>query len=281
MRLIFLFTLLLLGFPSLSSEWNGQWKGILSIHQDFSDEQAIYLNLEEGQELTRIELTDTDVYALKRFKINDSDAFNLEIEEINFKSRANSRETPRCKLKYNLKYNDSTGYLEGTFTSVDCKNYSGYVILYKADYTFPTEKKSDLSHLWVHRLKLDLDKGFSAPAIRKKELESFKFKPIYFDHDKSVVKAEFHAYLKDMIRVVQGHSDIRIKVTGHTDAVGTDAYNVGLSERRAKAIKDFFVANGLPEDKLEIDFKGEREPVDTNSTREGKQHNRRVDFSFV
>lgn len=281
MRLIFIFLFVIISFGSQAFNWEGQWKGILSVRQDFSDEQVIYLNFEEGAQLTRIELTDSDVYALKRFKVNDSDDYNLEIEEINFKSRANSTETPRCKLKYKLTYNDSTGYLEGTFEALDCRNFSGYVKLYQEAYNFPDEKQNDMSHLWVHQLKADLEKGFYAPAIRQKELENFKFSPIYFDHDKSVVKQEYHAYLKDMIRIVQGHSDIRIKVTGHTDAVGTDEYNVGLSERRAKAIRAFFVANGLPEDKLEIDFKGEREPVDTNTTSEGKQHNRRVDFSFV
>jgi outer membrane protein OmpA-like peptidoglycan-associated protein len=84
-----------------------------------------------------------------------------------------------------------------------------------------------------------------------------------------------------MIRVVDGHTDLRIKVTGHTDADGSDAYNVDLSKKRAQSLIDFFVANGLSKDRIEIDFKGESLPVDSNSTPEGKQHNRRVDFAFI
>jgi OOP family OmpA-OmpF porin len=54
-----------------------------------------------------------------------------------------------------------------------------------------------------------------------------------------------------------------------------------LSKRRAEAIIGFFTAHGLSKDRLEIDFKGESAPVDNNTTPEGKQHNRRVDFSFI
>ena len=74
---------------------------------------------------------------------------------------------------------------------------------------------------------------------------------------------------------------MRVKVTGHTDADGSDAYNDELSKRRAKAIVDYFEAHGLSEDRLEFDFKGEHEPVDSNNTSSGKQRNRRVDFKFI
>lgn len=84
-----------------------------------------------------------------------------------------------------------------------------------------------------------------------------------------------------MIRVVDGHTDLRIKVTGHTDADGSDEYNIELSKKRAQSLIDFFVANGLSKDRIEIDFKGEKAPIDSNDTPEGKQHNRRVDFSFI
>lgn len=281
MRFLLVFTVSLFSTLSFSIDFNGQWKGMISINSDFTNEQVIYLNLDNENLFSRTEITDTDVYALKRLELKDTDNNHLILEEINFKSRTSSRQTPSCKLKFNVEYNDSTGYLQGTFKSTDCRNYGGYVILYQEKFEFPLEKSNPISHLWLHQFKLDLKKGFSAPMIRQKELAEFKFSPIYFDHDKSQIKPEYKKYLLNMIRVVQGHSDIRIQVTGHTDAVGTDQYNIGLSERRAKSIRDFFVNHGLPEDKLTIDFKGEKQPVDTNNTREGKQRNRRVDFKFI
>ena len=83
------------------------------------------------------------------------------------------------------------------------------------------------------------------------------------------------------MQVVLGHSDLRIKVIGHTDAVGSDIYNVDLSQRRAQSIIDYFVSQGLARDRIQIEFKGETDPIADNETEAGKQLNRRVDFSFI
>ena len=68
--------------------------------------------------------------------------------------------------------------------------------------------------------------------------------------------------------------------TGHTDSVGTDAYNQKLSERRAAAVKDYLVSKGIPSAKITTIGKGESQPVATNKTAEGRQKNRRVDIEF-
>jgi OOP family OmpA-OmpF porin len=81
--------------------------------------------------------------------------------------------------------------------------------------------------------------------------------------------------------MVKSHSDLRIKITGHTDADGSDRYNEKLSQKRAKALIQFFENNGLEKSRVVIDFKGEKQPVDSNKTPEGKQRNRRVDFTFI
>jgi outer membrane protein OmpA-like peptidoglycan-associated protein len=124
-------------------------------------------------------------------------------------------------------------------------------------------------------------KGRKAPEIQELERKNFQFQPIYFDHNKAEIKPEFYNYLAKMARVVNGHSDLRIKIIGHTDADGSDIYNIDLSARRAKAIQEYFLKCGLESFKLVIDFKGEKMPIDNNQTSEGKQHNRRVDFQFI
>jgi outer membrane protein OmpA-like peptidoglycan-associated protein len=126
-----------------------------------------------------------------------------------------------------------------------------------------------------------MSKGYNAPDIREKERQNFQFEPIYFEYDKAEILTEYNAFLDRMIRVVDGHTDLRIKVTGHTDSDGSDAYNVDLSKRRAEALINYFIDHGLTRDRIEIDFKGESQPVDSHETPEGKQHNRRVDFSFI
>ena len=123
--------------------------------------------------------------------------------------------------------------------------------------------------------------GYLAPKIRAYERDNFKFEPIYFDYDQSIIKSDYHLFLNKLIRVINGHSDLRIKVTGHTDSDGSDEYNIALSKRRSEAIIQYFQMNGLDRDKVKIDFKGEKEPVESNQTKQGKQKNRRVDFSFI
>jgi outer membrane protein OmpA-like peptidoglycan-associated protein len=184
-------------------------------------------------------------------------------------------------IKMVLSYNDSTGYLSGTYEGVKLPVSPGKIILYRSKEKYSNKAYQTLSKLWYTKFIKDLQNGYNAPEIQAKERKNFKFQPIYFDYDEAIIKPEYQDFLLKMIRVVNSHSDLRIKVTGHTDSDGSEAYNIELSRRRAQAIIDFFVKFGIEEDRIEIDFKGESNPIDSNSTKEGKQKNRRVDFSFI
>ena len=287
MRRLTLLYLLLLSFGKLNgqNDLNGIWQEIMIKTGAKIDDGTILFtsfsitdkNL-EGQ--TRDEIYNTDYFAVK--KIRGSVKGNtIRFSQIALEKNKKAPKTHWCNIDALLNYNDSTGFLEGTYTSLECKNTSGRIILFKTNTVFSTTEESPLSHTWFKRFQNDLKKGYNAPFIREKERKEFVFQPIYFDYDKTEIKPEYHAFLKKMIRVVDGHSDLRIKVTGHTDADGSDAYNLDLSKRRAEALIQFFVANGLSRDRIEIDFKGEASPIDNNTTPEGKQRNRRVDFSFI
>ena len=153
--------------------------------------------------------------------------------------------------------------------------------MYRSTTTFNDLDPVLIDHSWRDRFLIDLSKGRKAPEIQELERKNFQFQPIYFDHDKAEIKPECYNYLAKMARVVNGHSDLRIKIIGHTDADGSDIYNIDLSARRAKAIQEYFLKCGLESFKLLIDFKGDKMPIDNNQTSEGKQHNRRVDFQFI
>jgi outer membrane protein OmpA-like peptidoglycan-associated protein len=272
-------------FLNAQTDLNGVWQGIMiKSGSTIDDGTILYTSFNitdkavEGK--TRDEIYNTDFYAVKQIR------GSVKGNTIRFSQTVleNNKKAPKsnwCSIDALLTYNDSTGYLEGTYTSLECKNNSGKIILYKTNTVFSTNAESPLSHTWFKRFQNDLKNGYNAPVVREKERKEFVFQPIYFDYDKTEIKPEYHAFLKKMIRIVNGHSDLRIKVTGHTDADGSDAYNLDLSRRRAEALIQFFVANGLSRDRIEIDFKGESAPVDNNSTPEGKKHNRRVDFSFI
>lgn len=177
---------------------------------------------------------------------------------------------------YSLKYNPQNGYLEGSTDKQDFR-----LIAYQSKGEISMSKTAYLPKDWLLRFSQELKDGISAPQIRKQELLNFTFEPIYFDYDQATIRTEYQAYLKELIRMVKSHSDLRIEITGHTDADGSDAYNLDLSKRRSEALLLFFSQNGLAKDRVVISFKGEREPIDKSQTNEGKQRNRRVDFKFI
>jgi OOP family OmpA-OmpF porin len=101
-----------------------------------------------------------------------------------------------------------------------------------------------------------------------------------FDFDKSVLRPDGKKSIDDALAKLKGVDVEMVIATGHTDSVGTDAYNQKLSERRAAAVKDYLVSKGIPAAKVTTIGKGESQPVATNKTAEGRQKNRRVDIEF-
>ncbi len=101
-----------------------------------------------------------------------------------------------------------------------------------------------------------------------------------FDFDKSVVKPDGKRDLDQAAAKMSGVDVEMVIATGHTDSIGTEAYNQKLSERRANAVKAYLVSKGVPANKITTLGKGETQPVATNKTKEGRAKNRRVDVEF-
>ena len=103
----------------------------------------------------------------------------------------------------------------------------------------------------------------------------------FFDFDKSVLKPEGKAKLDDLISKVKGiNLEVMIAV-GHTDSIGSDAYNQKLSVRRAEAVKAYLVSKGIEKNRVYTEGKGEKHPVADNKTKEGRAKNRRVEIEVV
>ena len=103
----------------------------------------------------------------------------------------------------------------------------------------------------------------------------------FFDFDKSVLKPEGKAKLDDLVGKVQGINLEVIIAVGHTDSIGTDAYNQKLSVRRAEAVKAYLVSKGIEKNRVYTEGKGEKQPVADNRTAEGRAKNRRVEIEVV
>ena len=103
----------------------------------------------------------------------------------------------------------------------------------------------------------------------------------FFDFDKAVLKPEGKAKLDDLIGKVKGiNLEVMIAV-GHTDSVGTDAYNQKLSVKRSEAVKAYLVSKGIEKNRVYTEGKGEKQPVADNKTKEGRAKNRRVEIEVV
>jgi len=103
----------------------------------------------------------------------------------------------------------------------------------------------------------------------------------FFDFDKAVVKPAGKAKLDDLVSKVKGINLEVIIAVGHTDSVGSDAYNQKLSVRRAEAVKAYLVSKGIEKNRIYTEGKGEKQPVATNKTAEGRAKNRRVEIEVV
>jgi len=103
----------------------------------------------------------------------------------------------------------------------------------------------------------------------------------FFDFDKSVLKPAGMASL-DKLVVDMGSVDLEVVIaTGHTDSIGSDAYNQKLSVRRAESVKAYLVKKGVDPKKIFTEGKGEKQPVADNKTKEGRAKNRRVVIEVV
>ena len=117
----------------------------------------------------------------------------------------------------------------------------------------------------------------AAPAATKVTYAADAF----FDFDKAVLKPEGKAKLDDLVGKVKSISLEVIIAVGHTDAVGTDAYNQKLSVARSEAVKSYLVSKGIEKNRVYTEGKGEKQPVADNKTSEGRAKNRRVEIEVV
>ena len=102
-----------------------------------------------------------------------------------------------------------------------------------------------------------------------------------FDFDKSNVKPQYFELLNNLKEFIE-QNNYEVTIVGHTDSVGSNAYNFKLSRRRAESVKAKLLEFGLSEDRIVgIEAMGEEQPIATNDTKEGRAQNRRVEFKLV
>ncbi|MFN8626757.1 MAG: OmpA family protein [Candidatus Binatia bacterium] len=112
------------------------------------------------------------------------------------------------------------------------------------------------------------------PPTKKKIV----LRSVHFDFDKATLKAEAKPILDEAVQVLKQEGSVDIIVEGHTDSVGTDQYNLGLSRRRAETVRTYLVEHGIARSRITAEGMGESKPVASNDTADGRAQNRRVEL---
>ncbi|MDH5785125.1 MAG: OmpA family protein [Chromatiales bacterium] len=136
------------------------------------------------------------------------------------------------------------------------------------------KKEAELKKIAAERNEKEME----VERVREDLLKVSVSSEASFDVNSAVLKPEFKPTLNKVANVLYSDPNQRIQVIGHTDSQGTDSYNQGLSERRAKATADYLVAQGVARNQISVEGRGESEPRADNKTAAGRAQNRRVEI---
>ncbi len=104
---------------------------------------------------------------------------------------------------------------------------------------------------------------------------------LYFDTDEADIKAMGYAVLDEVVTVLRKNPGLRVEIQGHTDSTASEAYNQQLSERRANAVRDFLIEQGIDAGRLTAKGYGESKPAVPNTSAENMAKNRRVELNPI
>ena len=163
------------------------------------------------------------------------------------------------KLTYQWNYGDGTG----------------------ATFNFPVATHR-YNEVGSYTVKLTVDDGrggtdSTSAVVRVSSLQVIQG-DVLFGFNKSVIQAKGRDILDRIISRLNEHPEYRVRLTGHTDSIGTEAYNMILSKRRAEVVQKYLVSHGIAASRITTMWKGESQPVATNKTKEGRAQNRRTEI---
>lgn len=180
-----------------------------------------------------------------------------------------------------------------TFDASESSDPDGDPLTYKwnfgdgttASFTFPnaTHRYTRAGNFTVQLTVEDGRGGSNATTgtiIISKRIVMAEKEQVLFDFDKADLKPAGQKIVAEVVQDMKENADLQAHLVGHADAIGSDQYNMGLSKRRAEATRNAMVRQGIPANKITIEWKGESQPVASNATKEGRAQNRRVEITL-
>jgi len=119
------------------------------------------------------------------------------------------------------------------------------------------------------------------PLVKAEKGAKIVLNNIFFDFDKSTLRPASFRSLNSLLSVMKKYPEMAIEISGHTDNVGSIAYNQRLSESRANVVRDYLVRNGIAPKRVGAFGRSFRQPIATNDTNEGRQLNRRTEIKIL
>ena len=185
------------------------------------------------------------------------------VDEVVYFSGEKSYDPEKQPLKYEWTFGDGTT-AQGAVASHSWKKAGAYPV------TLKVTDDQGLSGTAVHNIKV-------SPKEPEKRFISLS-NTVLFDFDKSVIKPAAKEILDDVAATMMKDPSLKATLEGHTCWIGTEAYNMGLSKRRAMAVHDYLVKKGVDKARLSAKWYGESKPVADNKTKDGRIRNRRTDI---
>ena len=109
----------------------------------------------------------------------------------------------------------------------------------------------------------------------------FEIKNLNFESGKFNIQKQYFKDLENLVILLREQINIKIEIAGHTDSIGDNKTNIILSNNRAKSIKSYLVKNGILESRIKCMGYGEKQPITNNSTKEGREKNRRIEIRIL
>ena len=123
-------------------------------------------------------------------------------------------------------------------------------------------------------MEADADRALASAAMQAEFAGRAGSDRVYFDYDRTEVKPEAARVLDAQAQWLQGHPNVSLRVEGNADERGTREYNLGLSQRRADAVKDYLAQRGVIASRINTIGYGKERPVDTSGSEDGMAKNR-------
>jgi outer membrane protein OmpA-like peptidoglycan-associated protein len=258
----------------------GVWQGVLTQPANkMVTNYAFWMEIKpSGQRVdgfARIEIDESYAYGVTAISGNIA-GDRLSYREERVVEQKNYQGFKWCKKFGRLSLDPTDGSLRGDWYADNCQQ-GGEIILFRSEAPFNYHDNRLSEFVSIDQLAQRLRAGEKVEQenkVIKLDLENIEYAT-----NKAIINPASQAYLEQtLLPFMQGNAQVHLRVTGHTDNVGDDVYNLSLSQLRAKAVVDFLVSRNIAADRLNFEGYGESRPVADNGTAEGRSLNRRVEF---